>query len=221
MLASFSVVRQGVSGSSLSWQVVGWCERGAAIALLMLLLPAVLASAISIWLFSGRTPLIAHRRVGLGGSTLWMLKFRTMWRLGETKTGPPSGWIEHIADEDGPDSKTKSDPRVAGAFARFLRRHSIDELPQLWHVIVGEMSLVGPRPMTDRELRRHYGAQADEVLLIKPGLTGLWQVSGRNRLTFDERLRLDLALVREWSVVMYLAILVRTLPEILRGQNSW
>ena len=104
----------------------------------------------------------------------------------------------------GPDLKSPDDPRVASSFARFCRRHSIDELPQLWHVVSGEMSLVGPRPVTEGELHRYYGAHASEVLQVKPGLAGLWQVSGRNRLTYAERCRLDLRLVRERSIPLVL-----------------
>jgi lipopolysaccharide/colanic/teichoic acid biosynthesis glycosyltransferase len=198
--------------------VVSLFERAAAVAVLTLALPAVLASAVAVWLFSGRTPLIAHRRVGWQGQTLWMLKLRTMWPQETRRRG---GWVERIEDDHGPEQKSAKDPRVRSRFAQFLRRHSIDELPQLWHVISGEMSLVGPRPMTERELRRHYGAYAEEVLQLKPGLAGLWQTSGRNRLTYAERCRLDLKLVRERSLGMYFGILLRTFPEVFRGENSW
>jgi lipopolysaccharide/colanic/teichoic acid biosynthesis glycosyltransferase len=147
-----------------------------------------------------------------------MLKLRTMWG-GAARDG--SGWIEHIDDDRGPELKSAADSRVTSHFARFCRRHSIDELPQFWHVISGEMSLVGPRPITERELHRYYGAHAAEVLRAKPGLAGLWQISGRNRLTYAERCRLDLRLIRERSIPLYCAILLRTMPEILHGKNSW
>ena len=173
------------------------CERLAAIALLVVALPLLAVCAIVLRLRSGQAPLIAHRRVGWRGTPLRMLKLRTMWG-GETRRG--GGWIEHIDDDRGPELKSAEDSRVSCRFARFCRRHSIDELPQLWHVISGEMSLVGPRPITERELRRHYGAHAAEILQVKPGLAGLWQISGRNRLTYAERCRLDLRLVRERSV---------------------
>jgi lipopolysaccharide/colanic/teichoic acid biosynthesis glycosyltransferase len=147
-----------------------------------------------------------------------MLKLRTMWGEESRRGG---GWIEHIDDDRGPELKSVADSRVSCRFARFCRRHSLDELPQLWHVISGEMSLVGPRPITERELRRYYGSHASEILQVKPGLAGLWQVSGRNRLTYAERCRLDLRLVRERSVALYCAILWRTLPEVFSGENSW
>ena len=129
--------------------------------------------------------------------------------------------MEYIADDRGPECKLENDPRVPGRFPQFLRRHSIDELPQLWHVISGEMSLVGPRPVTERELHKYYGVHADEIIRLRPGLAGLWQISGRNRLTYADRRRLDLEFVRNRSLGMYVAILLRTVPEVLRGQNSW
>jgi exopolysaccharide production protein ExoY len=188
--------------------------------LLILAQPVLLTSAVLIWILSGRTPLIAHRRVGRRGATLWMLKLRTMWeRNGRGKSA--GGLIEHISDESGPERKLENDPRVPGPFPQFLRRHSLDELPQLWHVVSGEMSLVGPRPVTGRELRKYYGVYADEVLRLRPGIAGLWQISGRNRLSYSDRCRLDLEFVRNRSLSMYVRILLRTLPEVLRGRNSW
>jgi exopolysaccharide production protein ExoY len=197
--------------------MVAICERLAALLLLVLALPALALAALLLWTLSGRSPLIAHRRVGWQGADLWMLKLRTMWGAGDTSRE----WIERISDEVGPRLKAVADPRVRSRFARFCRRHSIDELPQLWHVVTGEMSLVGPRPMTARELRRHYGSDTNEILSVKPGLAGLWQVSGRNRLTYPERRRLDLRLVRERNLAMYFGILLRTVPEVVSGENSW
>ena len=195
------------------------CERVAALALLILTLPVTAISALLVGVLSGRTPLIAHRRVGQYGATLWVLKLRTMWDPRER--GASAGAVEYIHDEGGAERKLEHDPRVPGRFPQFLRRHSIDELPQLWHVITGEMSLVGPRPVTERELRMHYGGSADEVLRLRPGLAGLWQISGRNRLTYADRRRLDLEFVRHRSFGMYVRILLRTVPVVLRGQNSW
>ena len=194
------------------------CEPAAAVILLLLALPLLVVCAVALGILSGRTPLIAHRRLGWRGTPLWMLTLRTMWD-GDARRG--AGWIERIDDDGGLELKDAEDPRVPCRLARFCRRHSIDELPQLWHVISGEMSLVGPRPITKRELRLHYGAHAAEVLQAKPGLAGLWQISGRSRLTYAERCRLDLQLVRERSIPLYCAILLRTMPEVLHGKYSW
>ena len=179
----------------------------------------ILVSALVIRIRSGSSPFIAHRRVGRDGSPLWVLKLRTMW--GHSAAAKTAGAVEYINDVEGPERKEENDPRVPGPFPQFLRRHSIDELPQFWHVLTGEMSLVGPRPLTDRELRKYYGVHADEVLRVKPGLAGLWQISGRNRLTYAERCQLDLEFVRNRTLGMYASILLRTVPEVLRGQNSW
>jgi exopolysaccharide production protein ExoY len=216
-LATIPLVRQGAA-SDLNWQAIAVFERLAALLLLTLALPVIAIAALALWLLSGRSPFIAHRRVGWQGTDLWMLKLRSMWN---PEDAPAREWIERISDESGPALKGARDPRVCSRFARFCRRHSIDELPQLWHVLNGEMSLVGPRPMTARELRRYYGADTREILSVKPGLAGLWQVSGRNRLTYRERRRLDLRLVRERNLAMYFGILLRTVPEVVSGENSW
>ncbi|MEO8369936.1 MAG: sugar transferase [Candidatus Solibacter sp.] len=196
------------------------CERVAAFFLLLLALPLLALCAIVLGMRARRFPLIAHRRVGWRGGDLWMLKLRTMWPEA-AHSGGLRFKIEYIDDETGPERKSAGDARVSSRFARFCRRHSIDELPQLWHVLSGEMSLVGPRPITARESERYYGVHAAEVLQVKPGLAGLWQVSGRNRLTYAERCQLDLRLVRERSVPLYCLILLRTLPEVFSGENSW
>jgi exopolysaccharide production protein ExoY len=226
-LASIPVPRQAAHIQDPTWQAVAICERLASVVMFVALSPILLASAVTLSLLSGRAPLIAHRRVGWRGATLWMLKLRTMWNTEGRGTGAgSSGWIEYglieyIEDTDGPELKQPGDARVTNWFARFCRKHSIDEMPQLWHVIRGEMSLVGPRPVTDAEIQRHYGTDADEVLQVKPGLAGLWQISGRNRLSYAERRRLDLRFVRDRSVWMYLRILLRTIPEVWSGSNSW
>ncbi len=217
-MGSLPILRSASTDSDWAWQAVAIAERAAALLLFVVLLPLLALCALGIAILSRRTPFIAHRRVGWHGATLWMWKLRTMW---ESEPRRGTGWIEHIEDDSGPELKSESDSRVPSRLARFCRRHSIDELPQLWHVISGEMSLVGPRPITRSELDRHYGAHAGEVLRAKPGLAGLWQISGRNRLTYAERCQLDLRLVRERSISLYFHILVRTLPEVVRGKNSW
>ena len=199
---------------------IGVGERAAATALLVAAAPIGIAAALVVWILSGRSPLIAHRRVGWRGAPLWMLKLRTMWP-GAAAPDARFHWIERLDDDRGPELKHPEDTRVTSRFARFLRRHSIDELPQLWHVLCGQMSLVGPRPMTRRELDRYYGDAAREILESKPGLAGLWQVSGRNRLSYAERRALDLQLVRGRSARLYLRILLRTVPEVWSGADSW
>jgi exopolysaccharide production protein ExoY len=184
-----------------------------------LALPLLLAAAAAVMLVSGRSPLVAHERVGLGGRRFGMLKLRTMWN------GPrPRGWpglVESITTEGVPGLKRDADPRVSSRLGRFLRRSSIDELPQFWHVLTGRMALVGPRPLVAAELETYYGPDAAEVLSVKPGITGLWQVCGRSRLDYAERRRLDLYLVRHRSARLYLRILARTIPAVILARDSW
>ncbi len=129
--------------------------------------------------------------------------------------------MEYIVAEPSSDDKDPRDERVTSGFARFLRRHSIDEIPQLWHVASGEMALVGPRPLTRTELERHYGARAVEVLSVRPGMTGLWQVRGRNMVKFPERAAMDLELVNGLTARSYLSILLRTVPALFHGRGAW
>jgi exopolysaccharide production protein ExoY len=182
--------------------------------------PAFLVVAAAIFLLSRRSPLVADFRVGLNGCPFWMLKFRTMWPKGGY-TSRQYKWIERLVRQDARPSKTVADPRVSSSFAAFCRRHSIDELPQLWNVVQGFMSFVGPRPVTSSELEAHYGADAGEVLASRPGLSGLWQVVGRSRLTYGQRRRLDLRLVRRLSPGLYFAILRRTVRCVINGKSAW
>lgn len=185
---------------------------------ILVTLPMAVAVAVAIMILSRRSPLIRHARVGQGGSPLLMLKFRTMWS-GET-SGLSRRFVEDIRSAPS-ELKSEDDPRVTSAFAAFCRRYSLDETPQLYHVLRGEMSLVGPRPITAEELNRYYGPQTAEVLRVRPGITGLWQSLGRNRLTYARRKRLDLLFVRRASPALYFHILARTLPKVIFGYDSF
>jgi len=204
----------------ISWLIVSALERLCALLLVLTLSPFLFMIAAVIAVLSKRSPLIAHRRLARGGNLFWVLKFRTMWPRQAPST-VHFAVVEHIVDESGPGDKDARDPRISSRFARFCRRHSIDELPQLIHVVLGEMALVGPRPITLSECRLHYRSDAAEVLGVKPGLSGLWQIMGRSRLTYEQRRSLDLALVRNRSLKLYFRILLWTLPEIWNGRNAW
>jgi exopolysaccharide production protein ExoY len=193
-------------------------DRLLAAILLLLAVPVICLTAIIILCLSSRTPLVAHLRVGRRGRPFWMLKFRTMWGPGTTYA--PGRFIEQVANGD-PESKEAGDARVSSWFARLCRKFSVDELPQLAHVVAGQMSLVGPRPITHAELVKHYGSSAEQVTEILPGMTGLWQVMGRNRLSYPSRRRLDVFLVRHFSTRLYFLILLRTIPSVLFGRNAW
>jgi lipopolysaccharide/colanic/teichoic acid biosynthesis glycosyltransferase len=192
-------------------------ERIAAAILLVILSPLAAAIALAIFALSRRSPLISHNRVGWRGAPLAVLKFRTMWE----DIGPFTGFqiVENV-DGYSPNSKYAADSRVTSRFAALCRRFSLDEIPQLYHVVRGEMSLVGPRPLTLRELQKHYGPATSSVLSLRPGLTGLWQLKGRSRLTYAQRRRLDLLLVRRMSAGLYLRILFQSVPKVLAGVDA-
>jgi exopolysaccharide production protein ExoY len=193
---------------------------------LVLLAPVTLTIALSIATLSRRSPLVSHTRVGWRGTPLPMLKFRTMWEAGEPPESSRDGWllVEDVSDRfvpgKAPAVENTVDPRVTSRFAAFCRRFSLDELPQLYHVARGEMSLVGPRPITLAELDTWYGECANEVISLRPGMTGLWQVMGRNALTYEQRKQLDLVLVREASPSLYFSILLRSIPKVLTGAGA-
>ena len=193
-------------------------ERTLAAALLVLALPVLALAAAIVWILSGRSPFIAHRRLGFGGSILWVLKLRTMW-TGRTRA--PFHLVEPLKSGPAISRKSKSDPRVTSRFAAFCRRYSIDELPQLLQVARGELALVGPRPITATEFDLHYADAAAEILCVKPGITGLWQVKGRSRLNYSQRRRLDLFLVRKLSPFLYAYILLQTPLRVLTGRGAW
>jgi exopolysaccharide production protein ExoY len=179
--------------------------------------PVLLVVAAITALLAHRSPLVRHRRAGWRGGELPMLKLRTMW-----SRNPP--WSAVFIIEDVSDTvpviKDEDDPRVTSRFAAWCRRFSLDELPQLYHVARGDMSFVGPRPITAAEMEEYYGDDAEEVLSVRPGLTGLWQSLGRNRLTYRARRRLDVWFVRHASPGLYLRILTRTIPRVLRGYDA-
>jgi lipopolysaccharide/colanic/teichoic acid biosynthesis glycosyltransferase len=206
------------------WRIIEVAERVLAAALLALSTPVLFLAAVAVVVLSKRCPLVAHRRVTQGGRTLWLLKLRTMWATGGARDrGAGIRLIERlpavIPDTHSP--KIPSDPRVTSAFAVLCRRYSLDELPQLWHVVRGEMALIGPRPLTRYELDRYYGPETVKVLSRKAGLSGLWQIRGRSRLDYRKRRRLDIFLIEKWSVRVYFRILLATFPRVLSGKDAW
>jgi undecaprenyl-phosphate galactose phosphotransferase len=116
--------------------------------------------------------------------------------------------------------KLRNDPRIT-RFGRFLRRTSLDELPQFWNVLRGEMSLVGPRPVVREEIDRYYGGAAKHYCSVRPGVTGPWQVGGRSDLSYDQRVQLDVVYAQSWTIRGDLLILLRTLKVVFRGNGSY
>lgn len=194
-------------------------ERIVAGVLLLLVLPILLLASVVIVTISRRSPFIAHQRVGYGGRLIWVLKLRTMWK---DDSGSRSIFVHRLSAAEAPLIAPHSkNMRVTSRFAAFCRRYSVDELPQLWQVVMGDLALVGPRPLTRQELDTYYGPDAARIVAAKPGLSGLWQISGRSRLNYAQRRTLDLLLIRNWSISLYLRILVATLPRVLTGKDAW
>jgi len=179
---------------------------------LILLSPAFLA-AFAAAAVSGKPSIFSHARVGRNGWAFACLKFRTMTVDADAVLQRHLRDNPDAMDEWARARKLRHDPRITG-FGACLRATSLDEVPQFWNVLTGQMSVVGPRPVTAAELE-HYGARRDLVLSVRPGITGLWQVSGRNETTYDERVRLDEVYVRTLSLRLDLWIALKTIPVIL------
>ena len=193
-------------------------ERIAALLLLIVTLPVMVLSGLTIFLLSRQPPLIAHMRAGQFGRSFWTIKLRTMWK--RTRLPRDCRLLEELIDEIGPEHKDEFDGRVSNRFARFCRRFSIDELPQFWNVVRGEMSLVGPRPPIRYEFDCYQLWHRRRVLEAKPGITGVWQVNGRSRTNFDEMVRMDLHYIRNRSFWFDLKILVKTPFAVLSGDGA-
>ncbi|WP_405650455.1 sugar transferase [Streptomyces sp. NBC_00019] len=191
-------------------------DRALAAVLLFLLALPMLAIALIVRLDSSGPALFRQQRVGRFGDHFTMFKFRTMRPDSEALRTE----LEHLnQNSDGLLFKVKEDPRITRV-GSFLRRTSLDELPQLLNVIGGHMSLVGPRPSLPEEVEE-YPSEVKRRLLVKPGLTGLWQVSGRSDLPWDEAVRLDLGYVDNWSMGLDLSILARTGSAVVRGTGAY
>ncbi|MDX6203841.1 MAG: hypothetical protein QOJ83_3341, partial [Frankiales bacterium] len=159
--------------------------------------------------------LFRQTRAGTGGRPFTVYKFRTMAVDAESRLEE----LRALNESDGLLFKMRRDPRVTRS-GRFLRKYSLDELPQLLNVLRGNMALVGPRPPLPSEVEA-YGADVRRRLMVRPGITGLWQVSGRSDLTWEESVRLDLYYVENWSPALDISILWKTLFAVLRGGGAY
>lgn len=206
------------STPQVSWELLfkGIVDRVGALILLVLSLPLWLVAIIGIRLGSRGPVFFKQERAGHYGKPFIMWKFRTMRNDAEERRTE----LETHNEMDGPVFKITNDPRIF-AFGRWLRRNSIDELPQLINVLRGEMSLVGPRPLPVYEIQRIEKHAQRRRLSVKPGLTCLWQVTGRNGIkNFEEWVALDLKYIDNWSFWLDLKILLQTLPAVLRGSGA-
>jgi exopolysaccharide biosynthesis polyprenyl glycosylphosphotransferase len=182
---------------------------------LLLLLPLMVLIAVAIKLTSKGPMLFAQERYGLNRRLFRMYKFRTMVQNAERLQKA----LENQNEMNGPVFKIRDDPRITG-LGQFLRRTSLDELPQLFSVVKGEMSLVGPRPLPVRDVHRFAEAALMRRFSVKPGLTCLWQISGRSNVSFDRWIELDLQYIDRWSLALDMSILIRTIPVVFRGDGA-
>src|SRR5207302_1635142 len=174
----------------------------------------MLPAAILIKLTSSGPVLFRQKRCGLNGRVFTMYKFRSMVDNAEQRRVELEGYNEM----DGPVFKSSRDPRIT-TVGKIIRRRSIDELPQLFNVLQGHMSLVGPRPPLPQEVARYERWQRRR-LSMKPGITCLWQISGRNKVSFEDWMKLDLTYIDNWSLLLDLKILLKTVPVVLLGRGA-
>jgi exopolysaccharide biosynthesis polyprenyl glycosylphosphotransferase len=182
---------------------------------LVFLSPVLAAIALAVKLSSPGPVIYRSIRPGMGGKPFHCFKFRTMREHAEQVQLD----LEPLNESSGALFKIREDPRLTPA-GRFLRRFSLDELPQLANVIRGEMSLVGPRPLPMRDFER-LDEWHKKRYLVMPGITGLWQVSGRAELDFDDLVRLDFLYLERWSILLDLSILVKTIPAVLSRRGAY
>ena len=190
-----------------------------AILALAFLSPLLVAVALLIYIQDGGAPIFAHRRIGRGGRHFNCLKFRSMAVDAEERLADLLASDPEARGEWERDHKLRHDPRVTRLGA-FLRKSSLDELPQLFNVLRGEMSLVGPRPIVDAEAAK-YGRRFRYYCAVKPGITGLWQISGRNDTSYRTRVALDCLYARRRSAIMDFKVMLATVPVVLIARGSY
>lgn len=185
----------------------------------LFVLPFIILIALLIRIDSPGPVLYGQIRIGQNGESFKAWKFRSMVKNADRTLESYLDTHPELRESWERDQKLRNDPRITRV-GRFLRQTSLDELPQLWNILRGEMSLVGPRPIVDEEIQR-YGEKFGLYTKVTPGLTGLWQVSGRNNLTYEERVSLDAYYVRNWSVWLDLYILIRTVWVVISGEGAY
>jgi exopolysaccharide production protein ExoY len=200
-------------------QAKRWFDQTAALCALIAFSPLLAGLALLILLVDGRPILIRHNRIGYGGALFPCLKFRSMVVNGPEVLACHLAANPEAQEEWQRSQKLKDDPRVT-PLGKVLRQLSVDELPQLLNIVQGHMSFVGPRPIVPAEVEK-YGPAINDYLAARPGLTGLWQVSGRSNTTYEYRVQLDCQYVRSWSMRQDIVIIAKTVPAVFRAQGSY
>ena len=185
---------------------------------IILLLPFMLLISLLIMIESPGNPFFVQKRIGIGGKTFGCFKFRSMIPHAEEKLKKILSENPKLAKEWAKDQKLKKDPRITH-LGKFMRQTSIDELPQLFNVIMGDMSLVGPRPIVESEISK-YGKAFALYCRVRPGITGFWQVSGRSSIEYSNRVKLDCYYIYNWSLIFDLTLLLRTIPAVLSRHGA-
>ena len=191
-----------------------------ATAVLTLGSPLFLAIALLVKCTSRGPILYRQQRVGQGGQLFSCYKFRSMFRDADRRLHALLARDSQLRDEWKATYKLKADPRTT-PIGKWLRKTSLDELPQFWNVLKGDLSVVGPRPVVPQEMRQYFGARTTKLLSVKPGLTGLWQVSGRNNTTYEERLALDERYVDTHNFWLDLVLIARTPLVMLFSRGAY
>ncbi|TDO69687.1 Undecaprenyl-phosphate galactose phosphotransferase WbaP/exopolysaccharide biosynthesis polyprenyl glycosylphosphotransferase [Kribbella sp. VKM Ac-2571] len=212
-LSLLHLERPSVSGGPHLMKAV--FDRVVALGIVAVLSPLLIGLALAVKLSSSGPVLFRQQRVGRAGAEFTMLKFRSMYVDAEQRLSD----LYALSDGNGVIFKMRNDPRMT-PLGRWIRRFSLDELPQLFNVLRGDMSLVGPRPPLAEEVAL-YAADDSRRMLVKPGMTGLWQVSGRSDLSWDESVRLDLRYVDNWSMTLDLLILWKTVRAVIYGAGAY
>ena len=183
------------------------------------LTPIMISIVLLIKIFDRGPAIFKQRRIGLGGQDFYCYKFRTMTVDAEERIRALIETDSQAAEEWARDQKLKNDPRIT-PLGKFLRKSSLDELPQIWNIIKGEMSFVGPRPIVHDEIKK-YGNQYIAYVSVPPGITGLWQVSGRNDVEYEERVQLDAQYAHTRKIWNDIGILFKTIPAILFSKGAY
>jgi exopolysaccharide production protein ExoY len=221
--AQITSIRPGAYSELVPVPVGGWSKRAFDLLIastsLVLMLPLMVTIAAVILITMGRPVLFVQKRAGFNRKVFGCFKFRTMVADADERLARYLQHSPEAARSWAETQKLKDDPRVT-RFGHILRKSSLDELPQLLNVLRGEMSCIGPRPVPLSELHARYGAAANDYARAKPGVTGMWQVNGRSSTTYSRRVACDRVYVRRWSMLLDMNILFRTVPALLKTDQT-
>lgn len=184
------------------------------------LLPLYCLIALIVGLTSRGPIIYGHKRVGRGGKAFNCYKFRTMYKDADERLKLILQENPHLNQEWKKSRKLQNDPRVT-PIGSFLRKTSLDELPQFWNVLKGDLSVTGPRPVVEEEVRLHLGLKAAKILSIRPGITGIWQTSGRSSISYEQRIALDEKYVDEHTLWMDIKLVLKTIPCMIFSKGAY